>query len=368
MASMNEVREKERRVRELLESRNLDAAALATVGNFAWVTCGGSNYVGVASDIGTAVAVITHNKKYVISDKIEYPRLAEEEKLAEQGFELVQCDWHADRKDELIREAAGGDRIGSDASPMKNAIDVSEAVDACRRSLTPEEIKRYAMLGRETAECVDQAARELALSMAEHEIAGILNGKLTARGIVPNVTLIAVDDRISRYRHPLPTDRKLKRYVMLVTGARKWGLIISMSRLVHFGPLSSELQAKHEAVTRVDAAFITGTVPGARTGGIFSRAVEEYRETGFGSEWRLHHQGGPTGYKGRDARITASSDAIVAENQAFAWNPSITGTKSEDTIIATPGGPLILSEIAGWPMVDVEIDGKMMRRPWILVR
>lgn len=367
MASVNEVLEKEQRIRELLEERELDAVVLATVGNFAWVTCGGSNYVGIASDTGVAVAVINRDRKYIVTDNIEYPRLAEEENLAEQGFELLQCDWHANRRNELIRQAAGGDRIGWDA-PSGSAVDVSEAMDACRRNLTIKEIQRYTILGQETADCVDRTARQLARGMTENEIGGLMNGLLTVRGIVPNVTLIAADERIRRYRHPLPTDNKLERYVMLVTGARKWGLYISMTRLVHFGPLPPDLRIKHEAVTRVDATFITGTVPGARTGDIFSRAVEAYRDTGFPTEWQLHHQGGATGYKGREGRTTIASNDIVGENQAFGWNPSITGTKSEDTIVATPDGPFILSEIAGWPMVDVEIDGKTERRPWILVR
>jgi len=59
---------------------------------------------------------------------------------------------------------------------------------------------------------------------------------------------------------------------------------------------------------------------------------------------------------------------VVVDNQAFAWNPSITGTKTEDNIIATSSGPIILSETDDWPKVTVDVDGKGIARPDVLVR
>lgn len=363
--SMDEIREKERRVRELMDREGLDAVALSTTANFAWFTCGCSNYVGTASEAGAATIVVSRDGKHVLTDCIEAPRIADEE-IAGQGFELVSWPWYEDRRESAIREAAGGSRIGSDV-PMEGAVSVAGAMEACRRRLTTEEMARYREVGRMTGECISEASRGIRPGMSEHEIAALMNGLILARGMVPVTTLVAVDERIRSYRHPLPTDKKLAKHAMLVTGAKKWGLVVSMTRLVHFGPLSPELRVKHEAVTRVDAAFIIGTTVGARMGDIFARALEVYRETGFAGEWELHHQGGPTGYRPREGRVTLGSDAIVEENQAMAWNPSITGTKSEDTIIATPAGPEIISEITEWPMVDVEIGGRTITRPWILV-
>jgi antitoxin VapB len=182
------------------------------------------------------------------------------------------------------------------------------------------------------------------------------------------VTLIAADERISKYRHPVPTDKKIDRYVMLVTGARRWGLVTSMSRLVHFGKLPDELKEKHKACVYVDTAFIHATRPGNSVSAIFNKGVEAYAEAGYPQEWTFHHQGGPTGYKGRDYRGTPNVQGVVQPNQAYAWNPSISGTKSEDTIIAMPEKTEVISEIPGWPMVEVTVDGTSYRRPDILVR
>jgi hypothetical protein len=56
------------------------------------------------------------------------------------------------------------------------------------------------------------------------------------------------------------------------------------------------------------------------------------------------------------------------ENQPFAWNPSITGTKSEDTILATSQGPQVITAAQDWPMVSVEGEDGAWQRPDILVR
>lgn len=364
MTHADEIGEKERRVREMMQIEGLDALALSTIANFAWFTCGGSSHVGIASETGVASVVVTRDARYIVCDNIESRRIADEE-AAGQGFEFRTCDWYEFRKDGLIREIAGSGVLGSDV-PLDGARNVGAAVDPCRYSLTPAEIERYESLGIEVGECLAATARQISPGMAEHRIAGLLDGHLRARGIVPLVTLIAADERIERYRHPIPTDKKMERYAMLVTGARKWGLVVSATRIVHFGPVPAELRRKHDAVARVDATFIAATTVGARMGDIFDRGIAAYRETGFADEWKLHHQGGPTGYKSREFRVTSSTGARVVEKQAFAWNPSITGTKTEDTIIATPSGPRIISLAGGWPLIEIEAGGMRIARPGIL--
>ncbi len=70
----------------------------------------------------------------------------------------------------------------------------------------------------------------------------------------------------------------------------------------------------------------------------------------------------------RDYRATAEVEDVVQPNQAFAWNPSITGTKSEDTIIARAEGPEIISLSPSFPTVEISIGKTKLRRSEILVR
>jgi Xaa-Pro aminopeptidase len=121
-------------------------------------------------------------------------------------------------------------------------------------------------------------------------------------------------------------------------------------------------------VVRVDAAFHHATRPGAPIREIFAAGCRAYADAGYPDEWTCHHQGGPTGYAGRDYRATPETDALVQPAQAFAWNPSIAGTKSEDTLIATAGGAEILTATPDLPVVRVTIDGFGIERPDILCR
>jgi Xaa-Pro aminopeptidase len=144
----------------------------------------------------------------------------------------------------------------------------------------------------------------------------------------PGVVLIATDERVDRYRHPIPTEKKLRDYGMLVLGGSKWGLQVSITRFVSFHPLGDELKRKWRDVSTIAAYFTRATRPGERWSEIFRGATELYRELGWGEEWELHHQGGPTGYRGREFTANFDSPGTVAAVQAAAWNPSITGTKS----------------------------------------
>ncbi len=364
MTRIEEIREKQRRLGELMDREGIDALAITNVGNFAWPTCGGANWVGASSDVGASTAVVTRDARYIVCNNVEAPRIADEE-VGDLDFEFRTFPWNAETQGAAISEIAGGGAVGSDV-PMAGARTVS--IDPCRQSLTEAEVERYKWLGANAGECLSLACREIERGMSEFEIAAVLDKLLYARGIVPTLTLIATDERIGKYRHPIPTGRKLERMAMLVTGARRWGLIVSATRLVHFGPLSDDLRRRHDAVARVDAELIAATVPGARMGDIFRKCMAAYAETGFAGEWKLHHQGGPTGYRAREFRVTESTDAPVLANQAFAWNPSITGAKSEDTMIATASGPIILSETADWPKVDVEVGSATILRPDILAR
>jgi antitoxin VapB len=181
------------------------------------------------------------------------------------------------------------------------------------------------------------------------------------------VNLIAVDERIYNFRHPLPTDKKLNRYVMMILCGRRWGLVCSLTRLVYFGKLPDEIRHIAQAVAHVDAAVIAATRPGRTLGQIFAVAKEAYAAAGYADEWQLHHQGGPAGYEPREYLATPDSKDTVCAGQVYAWNPSITGCKSEDSVLIGENGFEILTAIPGWPTVKVEVADQSIERPDILI-
>jgi len=213
---------------------------------------------------------------------------------------------------------------------------------------------------------MEEAIFSIKPGMSEYDIAAILAGESYKRGILPIVNLIATDERIYKFRHPLPTEKKMERYAMLVLCGRKYGLVASLTRLVHFGQLPDDLKQKEIAVAEIDATFIANTKPGRSLADIFKNAQKKYADTGYPEEWQLHHQGGPAGYSPRETIANESNEWIVKNNQAYAWNPSITGTKSEDTILITGDGFEILTELTDWPIIEVDVQGHSIRRPAIL--
>ena len=98
MAAEAEWKEKERRVREFLLKRGYGAVLLKRQANFCWMTCGGLNLVGITTEIGASALLITQEKKYVLSNNIEAPRMMEEEALAAQGFIGVSYPWYEEKE------------------------------------------------------------------------------------------------------------------------------------------------------------------------------------------------------------------------------------------------------------------------------
>ena len=143
-------------------------------------------------------------------------------------------------------------------------------------------------------------------------------------------------------------------------------LILGGCGYIHFGRLPDELRRKAELVAQVDAAIIAATRPGRTLGEIFQHAVQAYARAGFPDEWRLHHQGGLAGYEPREITVTPESTEAVSLGQAYAWNPSITGAKSEDTILVTQNGNDVLTETPGWPALTANVGELAFTRPAIM--
>ncbi len=359
----DEYRLKRQGVADYMQTHDLQAVILTRRCNFAWLTAGGLNHVATNDDGGVASLLITPERTVCVTNTIEAARLGDEE-LSELGIEVHATAWHD--AEALSRDWA--ERIGDRSAACDIRVPglpdrvtlLPTDFDELRWRLTEDEIQRYRTLGREVAECLEAAARQARPGMTEFQLAGRIVGLLMERGIQAPVVLVAADERIRYYRHPIPTHTRFARRGMVVAGGQRSGLVISATRLFSFGPIDEELRRRHQAVCAVDAAMMAATRPGKTLGEVFAVAQQAYADVDFADEWTLHHQGGPTGYQCRELKATCHHPARVLVHQAFAWNPSITGTKSEDTLLVGPTGNEILSDSGGWPRTEYEADGQ----PW----
>lgn len=361
---MSEQIEKLGKIRSFMEAHRLDALYLQRAGSFAWATCGSSSYINTASSDGLASLLITAQDNFLITTNIEAPRFELEEKLAERGWTFRVTSWYETAN--VVSELSKGLKLGADCC-FPGAVDVSNELARYRSSLTIEEQTRFRDLGHMCAEAMHETILGIQPGMTEYQIASLLASAAEKRGVQAIVNLIATDERIFNFRHPLPTDKKMEKYAMVVLCGRRWGLVCSITRLVHFGRLSDELSRKMNAVAEIDASFIHFTRPGARLNQVFQQAVHTYAKTGFAEEWKLHHQGGPAGFEPREFIVTPASTEIVTAGQVYAWNPSITGMKSEDTILIGTEANEVLTKFDGWPELHVVIEGKEYSRPAVLV-
>ena len=230
------------RVRELIEKLGFDALYCKRQDDFAWLTCGGINYVGLG-EMGNCGLLITRENTYAITNCIEAPRMRDAEQREEWGFELPYGVWRDD----------AGDR----------------------------------------------------------------------------------------------------------------GLIICCTRLLNFVPVTQQLREQYLANVEIDCTLMANSIPGHTFVSALEAGRAAYAARGYAAEFDKHHQGGPIGYAGRDYRVGFNTPGVIAENQAFCWNPSITGTKSEDTVIATSAGIIPVSRPILFPTLSLTVCGQKFVRPAI---
>jgi len=368
----SEVEEKVRRIREFLDREKLGGLLLSHVRNFAWLTAGGDSHIVLGSPSGAAsLLVLADGRLFLISPNNESQRLLQEE-LAGLGFEVREYKWFEDKitpdhKLAIVRELAGSAPVATDV-PYDGLRLVETEVISLRVPLLPGEVKRLRWVGQETAAAIDEVAHAIRPRMTERQMEAITSDTLLRRGLRPTVLLMGADKRIANYRHATPTDHPIRRYAMINVCAERWGLVVAMTRFVHFGPRPKELAERAAAVARIDAAYLAHTVPGATADGILRAGMRAYEREGYLGEWEKHHQGGAIGYLERDWVAIPGLAERVQLGQAFAWNPTLPGTKSEDTVLVTDRGLEVLTMSPSWPTLEVEAEGKKFRRPAILVR
>jgi Xaa-Pro aminopeptidase len=357
-------------VRQMMDSRGWDWLLLQSPGSFAWLSGGGRSYIVAGDPRGVGLLLVSLHSIHLLAANIELPRLPEEELpgLAVAVESVPWTEFFAD-PEPAVRRLAGDSRLASDL-PFPGAVNAQREVSELRSRLGPGDIARYRSLGADTAAAVEATAREIRSGQGEFEAAALLQEKLNRAGIVAPVLLVASDERIHRHRHPLPVNKKIERYLMLVSCALRDGLWCSITRLVHFGPIDADLQARALACASVDSAFIAASRPGNRVSDAFAAGRDEYEAQGFAGEWREHHQGGPGGYGSREFFAGAGVDMEIGSGYSFAWNPSIAGVKSEDTVIVSGAAEdprfEVITETGNWP--GLELPGIPVIRPAILQR
>jgi len=353
-------------VRRWLAETGAAAVLVEEQGPFAWMTCGGDSHVSLGQQEGCASVLVTRERAFLLSADNEMARILEEE-LSPLPLEAVTFPWHEPtRARSLVDHLAGSGPVVSDLGQLGLAR-ANSSFAALRFTLLPPEVERYRRVGRDAAEAVETACEEARPGQREREVAARIVQGCAERGILPLVVLVAGDERIARYRHPLPTEQTWEHTLLVSLTGRRHGLHASLTRMVSAGEPDAELSARMAAVQRVDAALLLSSRPGISLGEALARGQAQYAAEGHPGEWELHHQGGLTGYRGRERFATPGERLALGPGQAVAWNPSITRVKSEDTALVTGDGLELLTVTPRWPRVEVRLPQGTVERPALRV-
>ena len=325
------------------EAERKREAALDAAGPFAtsdpatvrWLLCGRGRPVDVASPSPYVVAIDEDGGRVYYQD-IERSRVEREERWEELGYEPVSYPWYE--------------------PPPVALRDVETAVAPLRRALSGEDADRYRAAGTAAAAAMVATLARLTPELTELEAAAILAFEARRHGFVPVVDLAAGEERQPLHRHPLPSAAPLGRHGLLAITAERDGLHLSLTRLFSFGEPPRELVELLHACAEVDAAMLAASRPGVTTGEVLDVAARAYAEQGFPCEWRRHHQGGITGYRGREVFATPAEPTRLPALCAVAWNPSIAGgAKSEDTALVFTDGVEVITRTPS--LAELEVDG-----------
>jgi Xaa-Pro dipeptidase len=364
-ARIKEIEEKERRIRGWMDDSGFAGLLLRQQKNFYWATAGGGNPVIYALDPGFQSVFFTKDKRYILSQQIEMPRLKEEE-TADLGFEHIQYNWWEEDQAGLVSSLVKG-KIGCDLD-LPGTENVDGEVAAMRPVMTEWELERYRDLGRDAAACLEQVCRELRPGMTELEIGAGLLEKLYKLNIRAIVLLVGTDERVMKFRHPVASTRKLEKYAMIGLCAERFGLIAATSRFAHFGNLPEDLQNRYDALRKVAAVLNLSSRPGKTIGFALQAAMSAYEEYGYPNEWQKHYQGGVCGYAVREAAAGPGGEFTFRLNQVLGWNPTITGTKLEDSFIIKEDGLENITMTSSWPAREEKVDQGSLVLPDILIR
>jgi len=309
-----------------LDAEGLESVWFGKPSNFARLTEGGDNVVDHHSPVGCAVAGYDGDRRHVVTNNIEAPRLAEEE--------FPDADYHTFEWYEGGLAEAVADVATEPAAADFEVPGFGDATAAMDGPLTPAERERYRSLADDTTAALEATAHAVTPETTEEEAAGILKQECRARSVEAPVALVGGDERAPTYRHYTPKQVEIGEYCLISVTGYRGGQYVSTTRTVAFDA-PDWLEERWEVAARVETTALAATrevgQAGGTAGDVFDALADAYAELGWAEEWRNHHQGGATGFAGREWKGTPDADATVETPHAYAWNPTVRGAKTEGT-------------------------------------
>lgn len=338
------------KIRVWMQSQGYDGIILSRRDNYIWATQGDENFVLSCAETGIAVLLVTHDMAKLYVDSSDANRMRDEQNRI--GAEVVEIPWYECAEETLQCEIRG--RFVVSDTGILGTKNVQAQLVNIRLDLDKQQINCYREIGKSCAKVVEQICMDAKPGQTEEEISYLVKANCLKQGISPDCVLVGSDERITQYRHPMPTNKKIEHSLMVVLGGARSGLNVSITRMVYFGGIPADIADKYRKNQEIFASMQMMMRDGMSGKEYFGMLQELYNGAGYEDEWKKHHQGGPTGYACREIIIAPETDYVLREGHVYAWNPTIAGVKCEETTYFSGTGIEILTRTDKWPVRKVE--------------
>jgi Xaa-Pro aminopeptidase len=356
---------KQTRIAELLQETGCEALLALEPENFAWLTSGGNAISSLNTDEQPAL-LYTHDQRSILSSNIDSQRLFDEE-VNGLGFQVQEWPWQKGRR-KFLEDFCAGKQLACDRV-LNGVKPVGENLRQHRRALTAYEQVGYRVLGQIAVHALEATGRGMTLDdLSEQEVAGQISHRLWHRGVETLAVSVQADGRSEIYRQAGSSPVRIHRSCVLTLTARKFGLCLTVSRALSFGPPDERFTQEQDAACKISATYIATTWPDALPRQILATGRRVYQLTGYEHEWRLSSQGQVTGRSPIELAITPQTDELFRQGWAVTWRASVGAAVSCDTFLITDHGPESITPAESWPQKRIRVQGGEFLRPFILQR
>lgn len=333
-----------KKIRKYLENNHLDAMLLGRRSSFAWFS-GGESSMNFYTDMGLGFIWISKDDAFVYCSNNEQQRISYE--IFANKFPIKSFSWvegPGSNLQKLILEQ----KVVSDFS-VANTQEDYENIKKLRYQLSSEQNKLAYSLSKKSAEMLENCLKKLKIGMSEIQIQAEIRYAFEKEGIALPVLLVAGDENLNNYRHPLATNKSVNEKIMVVICSQYKGVMIATSRIRYFRPETQQEKIKNLAVAKINADMICVSKEEVHSSKLWETMLQAYSNHGFAQEYLNHHQGGAIGFESREWILRPTIEETLLLDQLVAWNPTLVGAKSEETILITSSIPEVLTVTGEYP-------------------
>src|SRR5690606_7732897 len=171
---------------------------------------------------------------------------------------------------------AWNQEVAPQLSGVVRDSEVPAAMRQARAVLLPAERARYESFCAELATRIGRIARTVVASETEQDVAARVLAEVGQLGAEPVVLLVAGQSRM-HVQHPLPTNARIGERVIIAVGAKRHGMIASLTRTVSLG---APAHPDEQALYAVEADALAATIPGRRLGNVLEDIAASYAKHG----------------------------------------------------------------------------------------